>query len=324
MRPAALLRPAARPRAARALAPLPSPRLHAARRLYDNLQKYDLPHPTAVFEIDFFRRNPDPFYLLARELYPGAHRPTPAHFFIRLLHEKGLLRRCFTQNIDSLETLAGLPRERVVAAHGNFDTASVVTGEARGQPVPPEKVREAVMGEGGGGWRALKEEYGGLVKPDIVFFGEDLPPRFFRLSLQDMQECDLLLVMGTSLAVHPFAGIMHLVGEDVPRLLLNREKVADCEPELVRAYLEAGKAPKGFVFDGEHRRRDVFHPGDCDNSVRELCQLLGWEEDLDALIAADRDGVRAGAGAGAVAEPGGAPGPSREAPCSSSSSEGED
>ena len=59
-----------------------------------------------------------------------------------------------------------------------------------------------------------------------------------------MAECDLLLVMGTSLAVHPFAGIMHLVGEDVPRLLLNREKVADCEPEMVRAYFEAGMTPR--------------------------------------------------------------------------------
>ena len=39
--------------------------------LYDNLQKYNLPHPTAVFELDYFRENPKPFYLLAKELYPG-------------------------------------------------------------------------------------------------------------------------------------------------------------------------------------------------------------------------------------------------------------
>ena len=58
-----------------------------------------------------------------QELFPGNFRPTPTHFFIRLLHEKGLLRRCFSQNIDSLESLAGLPREQIVAAHGNFDGA---------------------------------------------------------------------------------------------------------------------------------------------------------------------------------------------------------
>lgn len=91
--------------------------------LYHRLEKYKLPYPQAVFEVDFFRRNPRPFFLLAKELYPGTFTPTPTHFFLRLLHDKGLLRRCFTQNIDSLEHLAGVPREKVVAAHGNFDTA---------------------------------------------------------------------------------------------------------------------------------------------------------------------------------------------------------
>ena len=69
--------------------------------LYDNLQKYDLPTPESVFDIGFFRNNPSAFYQLARELWPGNFKPTPAHYFIRLLHEKGLLQRCFTQNIDS-------------------------------------------------------------------------------------------------------------------------------------------------------------------------------------------------------------------------------
>ena len=57
-----------------------------------------------------------------QELFPGTFVPTPAHFFIKLLHDKGLLLRCFTQNIDSLEHQAGLPKEAIVAAHGNFDS----------------------------------------------------------------------------------------------------------------------------------------------------------------------------------------------------------
>ena len=48
---------------------------------------------------------------------------------------------------------------------------------------------------------------GGLVKPDIVFFGENLPYRFFHLQEQDTQSCDLLLCIGTSLEVYPFAGL---------------------------------------------------------------------------------------------------------------------
>lgn len=42
--------------------------------LYDNLQKYNLPYPTAVFEIDYFRLNPQPFFTLAKELFPGNFR----------------------------------------------------------------------------------------------------------------------------------------------------------------------------------------------------------------------------------------------------------
>ena len=53
-----------------------------------------------------------------QELFPGSFKPTPAHHFMALMHKKGLLLRCFTQNIDSLESQAGLPAEKVVAAHG--------------------------------------------------------------------------------------------------------------------------------------------------------------------------------------------------------------
>jgi hypothetical protein len=56
-----------------------------------------------------------------QELFPGGYCPTPAHFFLKLLHDKGLLLSAFTQNIDGLEQLAGLPGGKVVPAHGSFD-----------------------------------------------------------------------------------------------------------------------------------------------------------------------------------------------------------
>ena len=86
--------------------------------LYDNLEKYNLPRPEAVFDLEFFKDNPAPFYLLAKELFPGKFKPTPTHRFLKLLDEKGLLRRVYTQNIDGLEALAGLEHEKVVQCHG--------------------------------------------------------------------------------------------------------------------------------------------------------------------------------------------------------------
>mmetsp|Transcript_81908 Transcript_81908/g.222333 ORF Transcript_81908/g.222333 Transcript_81908/m.222333 type:complete len:361 (-) Transcript_81908:23-1105(-) len=252
--------------------------------LYDNLEKYNLPYPEAVFDLDFLRKDPAPFYMLCKELWPGQYRPTLAHYFIALLHQKGLLLRCYSQNIDSLETLAGLPKEALIAAHGNFDSATCMDTQEK---VPPEEVREAVM-VGAEACYALNRRYGGLVKPDIVFFGESLPDRFNELSLRDLQSCDLLVILGTSLKVYPFAGLVNLVKPGTPRLLLNREEVGE---EL------------GLMF-GEPKSADVFVPGDCDAGVLELARLLGCEVELVDLHA--KESRRLAEGDGATIAAGGA------------------
>ena len=172
---------------------------------------------------------PLPLSSLTARLAPTPHRPT--HHFIAELHARGLLRRCFTQNIDSLEAAARLPAEKIVAAHGNFDRCSCIE---TGQPVPTAEVRAAIAHgrDGEEGWAAMAERHGGLVKPEIVFFGEPLPERFFALAEQDLAACDLLIILGTSLKVQPFASLVGRVASDVPRLLVNRERVGETEPML--------------------------------------------------------------------------------------------
>ena len=68
------------------------------------------------------------------------------------------------------------------------------------------------------------------------------------------------------------------VRKDVPRVLINREKVGEADPELKRLGVE-----HGFNF-GEGNYRDVLALGDCDDGVEELCRLLGWSKDLQKLI----------------------------------------
>jgi NAD-dependent histone deacetylase SIR2 len=101
-----------------------------------------------------------------------------------------------------------------------------------------------------------------LVKPDITFFGESLPARFFAARSQ-VPEADLVIVLGTSLTVYPFAGLPGLVRRDVPRILINRDRVGD---------FGSG-------------RDDVLVLGECDEGVRRLCGECGWEEELLALWA---------------------------------------
>lgn len=99
--------------------------------LYHNLEKYNLPHPQAIFELDFFIDNPEPFFVLAKQLMPVGFKPTPSHYFIRLLWEKGLLLRHYTQNVDTLERVAGLPDDVLVEAHGTFHTGHCLKCKAK-------------------------------------------------------------------------------------------------------------------------------------------------------------------------------------------------
>lgn len=71
--------------------------------VYSTLQHWDVPYPEAIFELSFFLDNPRPFFAWAKDMYPGNFRPNVIHYFLRLLHDRGLLRRLYTQNIDGLE-----------------------------------------------------------------------------------------------------------------------------------------------------------------------------------------------------------------------------
>ncbi|KAL5463520.1 hypothetical protein EMCRGX_G032420 [Ephydatia muelleri] len=254
--------------------------------LYDNLQKYNLPSPQSVFEIQYFRRNPKPFFHLARELYPAQFKPTLSHYFIRLLAEKNQLLRSYTQNIDTLERRAGINEDLLVEAHGAFHNAHCIDC---GKEYSHEFVRDLIFkGEipmcTVPGCAAVPsgsdEMYHGLVKPDIVFFGESLPERFATLAPQDAQQCQLLVILGTSLVVQPFASLVGRVPDDCPRLLINLQKVG-CVSDPILKLLGLDS---GLDFDSETNYRDVFLQDTCDNGCKKLAQMLGWEEELMELV----------------------------------------
>ncbi|KAI9489935.1 DHS-like NAD/FAD-binding domain-containing protein [Zychaea mexicana] len=242
--------------------------------LYDNLQKFNLPYPEAIFDIDFFEEKPEPFYALAKEIYPGKFYPTKTHYFIRLLHEKGLLLRNFTQNIDTLERLTGLDHGMIVEAHGSFATASCIGCHKHAEEeVVRERVIQAKV--------ARCEDCDGLIKPDITFFGESLPRRFFD-RLDDFEEADLLIVIGTSLKVQPFASLIDDVEDHVPRLLINKELAG-----------ASNSAKSGFDFKWKHKRRDVAHLDDCDAGIEKMADLLGWKDELHEMFRKGNEKLKA-------------------------------
>ncbi|XP_064921791.1 NAD-dependent protein deacetylase sirtuin-3, mitochondrial isoform X3 [Columba livia] len=234
--------------------------------LYSNLQQYDIPYPEAIFELMYFFANPKPFFTLAKELYPGNYRPNYAHYFLRLLHDKGLLLRLYTQNIDGLERAAGIPPDRLVEAHGTFATATCTVCRRK---FPGEDFRGDVM--------AVKVPHcrvcTGVVKPDIVFFGEELPQRFF-LHVTDFPMADLLFVIGTSLEVEPFASLAGAVRSSVPRVLINRDLVGP--------------------FAWRQRHNDVAQLGDVVSGVETLVELLDWREEMQTLMQKEKEKVGRG------------------------------
>lgn len=217
------------------------------------MARLKLPYAEAVFDIAYFRNRPEPFYVLAQELYPGKFHPTVSHAFIALLAQKGLLQMLFTQNIDCLERAAGVPSDKIVEAHGSFATQRCIECKVE---FPDDKMKKHVLR----GDVPRCEECKGLVKPDITFFGEALPRAFSEKS-HNTAMADLVLIIGTSLTVYPFASLPDMARQKAPRVLFNMERVGSL----------------GSRVD------DVLELGSCDNGIRKLAELLGWTSELEDL-----------------------------------------
>ena len=225
----------------------------------------ELGEPEDIFSISFFRENPTPFLKLTKELMqlPGEERykPTPSHYFIKHLSDRGLLLRIYTQNIDGLERKAGIPEEKLIEAHGSFDRAHCISRECL-KVYSKEHIQDLIKRD----IVPTCSECNELVKPDIVLFGESLPERFFECIDQDFEICDMLIIMGTSLEVQPFVSLVKAVREECPVLFMN---MVNSAPWIFKQPLE------NYRFEGANRK--VFWQGDCDNGCTQLEQLMGWK-----------------------------------------------
>ncbi|NLE75757.1 MAG: NAD-dependent deacylase [Chloroflexi bacterium] len=154
--------------------------------------------PMEVASIWSFRRRPERFFAwlgpLAQALLHA--RPNPAHLALAQLEASGYLRAVITQNIDSLHQAAG--SRRVIELHGHVRTATCTRCYTIHQVDP--YLRSCTL-EG----RVPRCSCGGVLKPDVILMGEDLPHETFQAALEEVRACDVLLVAGTSLEVAPAA-----------------------------------------------------------------------------------------------------------------------
>ena len=181
--------------------------------LYSFVQKkYNLPYPEAIFDINYFKKNPKPFFNLSKELFSTKIFPSISHNFIAWLEKKNKITLVMTQNIDMLHRIAG--NKKIIECHGTYLTAHCISCNREYKI----KEIEAFMKKG----EVPYCDCDSVIKPDVVFFGEQLPIEFFT-AYQNPPETDLLLVMGTSLTVQPAASFALKIADKTTSIIVNSE-----------------------------------------------------------------------------------------------------
>jgi NAD-dependent deacetylase len=157
--------------------------------------------PMAVAHISVWRRDPARFWSFYGQRFAllDGKRPNGAHFALAELERRGLLAGVITQNIDGLHAAAGTADP--VEVHGSVRTASCLRCGFR---VPLAETRERLAADPEGVPRC---DCGAPLKPDVVLFGEFLPEDAMARAQALAESAGLMLAIGSSLEVHPVAGL---------------------------------------------------------------------------------------------------------------------
>ena len=156
--------------------------------------------PMEVAHIESFRRDPALFWSFYRERLKALSdvAPNRAHEVLVELERDGMLRAVVTQNIDTLHERAG--QREVVEVHGSIRTSSC---SACGAKVLLEDLDDRFDEDGVASCPLCQS----ALRPDVVLFGEMLPPDEMLHATQLAAAADLLVCIGSSLEVHPVAGL---------------------------------------------------------------------------------------------------------------------
>ena len=234
--------------------------------------------PTLALDKGMFLENPLPMLETKRSFILGTYekkwKATLAHRFVELLHTKlGKLTRLYTQNIDGLELQTQLPKEKVVPVHGTMGAAAC---EQCGHEVDFDefctKIRTQIKDISGQDVDAPAQSTpiicdacdNPTVKPTIVLFRGSMPKEFHVKAAQDLPECDLLIIMGTSLTVAPANSLVYRIPPTALRMVMNNERVG---------------RRLGIDYS-ENSIRDVWAHGYTDETCLNLAEKMGWLDDL--------------------------------------------
>ncbi len=218
------------------------PDFRSSGGVYEAIQKEYGEQPEVLLSHDFFERKPSVFFQYLRRylIFPDA-RPNAAHFAFAELERRGTLEAVVTQNIDGLHQKAG--SKTVYELHGSvYRNVCVKCGKEYGL----EKVLMAPD--------IPRCACGGIVRPQVVLYGEGLDSRTVEHAVSAIMRADMLIVAGTSLAVYPAAGLIDYYREKRLVLLNKSEtpydsRAALCIHDAAGATLKRAMAAAGMPFD---------------------------------------------------------------------------
>lgn len=173
-------------------------------------QHYKYP-PEIILSHDFFVNNTEEFYRFYRDkiLITGV-QPNAAHLWLAMAEKEGKLSAVITQNIDGLHTAAG--SKRVYEVHGTVHSNHCVK-------CGKHFTFDDILNSTG---VPMCDKCGGVIKPDVVLYDEDLDMDLFSAAINAVATADTMIVAGTSLTVYPAAGLIRYFGGD-NLVLINRD-----------------------------------------------------------------------------------------------------
>jgi NAD-dependent deacetylase len=175
------------------------------------------PAAQRIFDIDAYRTDPEvrrQAWGNRRDHPAWSARPNPAHLALVALERAGRLRALITQNIDELHQRAGSDPALVLELHGTLFQAGCLTCADR----TPMEEALARVDRGEDDPHCLR--CGGLLKSATVSFGQSLDPALLAAARAAAAECDLLLVVGSSLTVHPAAGLVGVAADQGAQVVI--------------------------------------------------------------------------------------------------------
>lgn len=185
-------------------------------------QKYDVP-PETVLSADYFYAHTDRFYrFYFDKMICTDAKPNAAHIKLAEWEKQGKLSAVVTQNIDGLHQAAGSKNvfELHGTVHGNTCTRC---GKSFGL-ADVLKHRPNIP----------RCECGGVIKPNVVLYGESLPYAAVTGALDAIADADMLIVGGTSLTVYPAAGFVgYYKGARENLIVINMTEIAGFENQLI-------------------------------------------------------------------------------------------